>query len=58
MILTRPQRMSIWKLYCRLNAPLYSYLVFRRTVKDCGEYIMIQWCGMWVGIEKNGYTHT
>ena len=37
-----------------------SYLQFRRRVQfgygyDC---LMIQWCGMWLGIEKDGYCHS
>ena len=24
----------------------------------CGPAIMIEWCGMWVGVEPDGYMHT
>ena len=35
-----------------------SYRTFRRTVAagwDCG---VVKWCGMWLGIEQDGYTHS
>ena len=37
-----------------------SYLQFRRSARmasylDC---LMVPWCGMWLGIEKDGYTHS
>jgi len=36
-----------------------SYREFRRKVAfsypDCA---MVQWCGMWLGIEQDGYTHS
>lgn len=24
----------------------------------CGPAVMVPWCGMWCGIEKDGYSHT
>jgi hypothetical protein len=43
---------------CEHQTPI-TYKQFRRCAyvshMDC---MMIQWCGMWVGIELDGYTHT
>lgn len=35
-----------------------SYRQFRKRVHSGSGCIMVQWCGMWVGIEPDGYTHT
>ncbi len=41
-----------------------SYLSFRRTVEPVPfnnrsePLVMVQWCGMWLGIEPDGYFHT
>lgn len=40
--------------------PQMTYLQFRRlayaaVVIDC---VMVPWCGMWLGIERDGYTHS
>ena len=61
--LTRAQRVALYKAYGRGwggNPKPRTYRAFRRTVQrfpsdDC---IMVPWCGMWLGIEPDGYTHT
>ncbi len=37
-----------------------TYRQFRRTIQPeiCGPAIMVPWCGMWLGIERDGYTHS
>ncbi len=35
-----------------------SYRQFRRTVTMGCNCIMVPWCGMWLGIELDGYTHS
>lgn len=35
-----------------------TYKQFRRTVKQGYDCIMVQWAGMWIGIEPDGYTHS
>lgn len=37
-----------------------TYRQFRRTVqRECyGDGLMVHWCGMWLGIEPDGYTHS
>ena len=37
-----------------------TYLQFRRSVQPAfgfDDAIMVKWCGMWLGIETNGYNH-
>ncbi len=41
-----------------LTAPLATYRQFRRTVQPALGCIMVPWCGMWLGIEPDGYTHS
>jgi hypothetical protein len=31
---------------------------FRATVKPGYGCVMVFWCGMWLGIEPDGYTHS
>lgn len=35
-----------------------SYLQFRRAVQPGPDCVMINWQGMWLGIEPDGYTHS
>ena len=41
-----------------------SYLSFRRTVEPtfddgyAGNAVMVRWCGMYIGIEADGYPHS
>lgn len=36
-----------------------SFLAFRRTVADADEQCaIVYWCGMYLGIEADGYTHS
>ena len=40
---------------------LLTYREFRRTVEGLfggNGCIMVKWCGMWLGIEPDGYAHT
>ena len=59
--LTKPQRKALYALYERsLHSLKQSYLAFRRTATYdhlCG-CLMVPFCGMWVGIETDGYTHS
>ena len=68
MTLTRPQREALKRVYDRPHTfrdqyagnKRQSYRAFRRTVQPefCGPAIMVHWCGMWLGIEPDGYTHS
>ena len=36
-----------------------TYRIFRKRWKQCfGDYIGAEWCGMFIGIEEDGYTHS
>lgn len=61
--LTRAQRVALVNVYGRdwgENPKPRTYRDFRRTVQRevCGDAVLVPWCGMWLGIEPDGYTHT
>jgi hypothetical protein len=35
-----------------------TYRQFRKRIHGGSGCIMVQWCGMWLGIEPDGYTHS
>lgn len=35
-----------------------TYRQFRRTIKPGWDCIMVPYCGQWLGIETDGYTHS
>jgi hypothetical protein len=35
-----------------------TYREFRKTVQQGFDCLMVQWSGMWLGIELDGYTHS
>ncbi len=52
-----PIKNEVWSALTRAqNAP--SYRKFRRTVVHGYDCIMVPYYGMWLGIEKDGYTHS
>ena len=57
MKLTRKQVESVFNTWNRSNNDM-TYLQFRRSVQSGYDCIMVQWCGMWLGIEKDGHTHS
>lgn len=56
MKLTKEQKKSLHAVWLRTEQP--SYYKFRRTAVVYTEYVMIPFAGMWLGIEKDGYTHS
>lgn len=65
---TRAQRQAIYRKWLQCPSPLprthelhstMTYRQFRKSVIQ-GDYgcVLVQWCGMWVGIETDGYAHT
>jgi len=62
MILTRPQREAIARKYRQNPDGAMSYLEFRRRVvagfSGCESLAVLNWCGMWLGVEPDGYTHS
>jgi hypothetical protein len=56
--ITRPQRLAIRRTYLRSADGARDYRTFRRRVLAGYGCLMLPWCGMWIGIEPDGYTHT
>lgn len=57
MKLSKAQRAALLRVYQRDPQGL-DYRAFRRTVAPGPGCIMVPWCGMWLGIEPDGYTHS
>ena len=55
--LNKRQAQSLLRKWKQNNQGL-TYLQFRRTVQPGWDCVMVQWSGMWLGIEKDGYTHS
>jgi hypothetical protein len=54
--ITKEQQQALKRVFERGND--LSYLSFRRTAKGGPDCVMLPWCGMWLGIEPDGYTHS
>ena len=59
MTLTKPQTKSLYRKWLQNDQGL-TYLSFRRsvivnTLSDCA---IVKWCGLYLGIELDGYTHS
>ena len=57
MILNSKQRVALHRKWLQENQGM-SYMQFRRTVQHGYDCVMVQWSGMWLGIELDGYTHS
>lgn len=56
----KAQRQSLLRKW-RQNDQGMSYRAFRKAVFpyfDSSGCVMVQWSGMWLGIERDGYTHS
>lgn len=69
IILTRAQRVALKRVYDRpvttfathgqtIKGTRGTYREFRKTAQPGSGCIMVAWCGMWLGIEPDGYTHS
>jgi len=58
--ITRAQRKAIHAMYLRNPNGSKTYREFRkRFYPQFGGYIAIlDWCGMYVGVERDGFTHS
>ena len=56
MILTKAQRKALHAVWFRTDK--LSYYKFRRAAVVYKDYTMVYFAGMWLGIEKDGYTHS
>lgn len=62
---TRQQRLAIQKIHGRARAadtptPL-SYRAFRKTIQPtfgCDGAVAVPFAGMWLCVERDGYTHS
>jgi hypothetical protein len=57
LTLTREQRVAVHRKWTQ-DSQGVSYRDFRRTLQAGYQCVMIKWCGMWLGIETDGYTHS
>jgi hypothetical protein len=58
---TKEQQKALLELYRRSDVPQSpTFLKFRRNAfwEFGGKALMVPWCGMIVGIEPDGYTHS
>jgi len=56
-ILNTEQRKALHRKWSQDGQGL-TYLQFRRTVVQGLDCVMVRWCGMWLGIETDGFTHS
>ena len=57
-MITKAQQNAILRVYLRDTSEASSYLQFRRKIIRGHGCLMLQWKGMWLGIEPDGYTHS
>lgn len=57
VITTREQREALKRIWLR-GADERTYRQLRRDVLPGSDCVMLQWAGMWLGIERDGYTHS
>lgn len=55
-VTTKAQRKALKRVW--LRDPAVPYRSFRRSVQWGHGYVMVQFAGMWLGIEQDGYTHS
>jgi len=67
MKLTKPQQLALERKYIdgqheHGSTRDISYLTFRRSVEPLCYFddyaVTVKWCGMWLAIEHDGYTHS
>ena len=58
--LNKAQRLAIKRKFDQNSDGAKTYREFRSRVSPSfqNEYVMLNWCGMWLGIERDGYTHS
>jgi hypothetical protein len=53
----KAQRASIHRKWSQSSQGM-TYRQFRKTVLQGYDCLMVEWSGMWLGIETDGYTHS
>ena len=68
--LSKPQQLALKQVFARFPQDVFgknadetgnhriTYRQFRKTVRIGWGCAMVQWAGMWLGIEPDGYTHS
>jgi hypothetical protein len=57
LVLTRLQREAVHRIWNRTERKI-SYRTFRRLVQPGPGCAMVPYCGMILGVEPDGYTHS
>jgi hypothetical protein len=57
IITTRQQREALKRIWMR-GTDERTYKQLRRDVIGGHDCLMLHWAGMWLGIERDGYTHS
>jgi hypothetical protein len=57
IITTREQREALKRIWMR-GTDERTYKQLRRDAIGGHDCIMLHWAGMWLGIERDGYTHS
>jgi hypothetical protein len=47
-----------WNAHKRLNQPNMTFRQFRKLAFTSFGTLIVPWCGMWLAIEEDGYTHS
>ena len=67
MRITKEQQHALARAYHRADGKPWTlatpmpYLAFRRSIQPTfgmDGAIVVRWCGMWLAIERDGYTHS
>ena len=59
VVLTKNQQQALLRKWRQSDQGM-SYRAFRRTVEPMfrDPAVVVKWCGMWLCIEPDGYTHS
>ena len=56
--MNKAEQQAVKRLWERKGEGM-TFLQFRRSVRwSLNQCWMVQWAGMWIGIESDGYTHS
>lgn len=58
VLITRAQWEAIKRKYAQSPDGADSFEAFCLRVVPGTDYLMLPWCGMWLGIELDGHTHS
>ena len=59
--LTKAQRKAVYRKYLHNPNGAQSYREFRNRIEPGfgdNSYVGLMWCGMFIGIERDGHTHS